>query len=148
MIWNSSTSRNCLKRCFLRYTCPRNAHLHIVNSAFSDFASLKYLLVATLGIESKLSLPLLKRNLENPLFIQCLKVAEKIKISKQKKVVRDGQPFLLYARPLLESVRRAILVVEEFVSLVIGHKLLNDRIPLEWSVELVGDVTNVTHCAR
>ena len=41
-----------------------------VNCGFSGFVSLKYLLVATLGIVSKLSLPSLKRNLENPLFIQ------------------------------------------------------------------------------
>ena len=44
-----------------------------VNSAFPSIASLKYLLVATLGIVSKLSLPSLKRNLENPLFIHLLK---------------------------------------------------------------------------
>ena len=78
---------NCLKRSFRRYTRPQNPHLRPVNCGFSGFASLKYLLVATLGIVSKLSLPSLKRNLENPLFIRfinCIKVYEQFQENNKR----------------------------------------------------------------
>ena len=43
-----SSSRSCLTRWFLRYARVQNAHLRLVNSAFSHFASLKIPLVIQL----------------------------------------------------------------------------------------------------
>lgn len=46
---NSLTQyRSYIIRLLCRYACPRNAHLHLVNSAFSGYASLKLALIIKL----------------------------------------------------------------------------------------------------
>ena len=57
----------------------------------------------------------------------------------------EGQAFVIgYRIVLLQLVRSTVLVVQLRVSLLVIHELLDSGIPLQRTIQLVTDVTDVT----